>query len=128
MKRTRRILTRVLVVLVVVLLLATGGGIWFIRSPWPQTSGTIAIPGLAASVQVIRDKWGVPHIYAQNEHDLFMAQGYVHAQDRLWQMYFDHLTTKGLLSSVIGSPGLATDRFLRTIGLYRAAEQEWAHE
>ncbi|MBA3947798.1 MAG: penicillin acylase family protein, partial [Herpetosiphonaceae bacterium] len=59
---------------------------------------------------------------------LFMAQGYVHAQDRLWQMYFDHLTTKGLLSSVIGSPGLATDRFLRTIGLYRAAEQEWAHE
>ena len=81
---------------------------------------------LSAPVVVIRDKWGVPHIYAQNEHDLFFGQGYVHAQDRLWQMEFNRRVGRGTLSAILGEATLDTDRFLRTIGLRRAAEKDWA--
>ena len=58
------------------------------RRPFPQTAGTINLEGLQDEVRVLRDEWGVPHIYAQNQADLFFAQGYVHAQDRFWQ--FSH--------------------------------------
>ncbi|MFQ5814842.1 MAG: penicillin acylase family protein, partial [Anaerolineae bacterium] len=61
---------------------------WFIYRPLPRISGTVRVKGLRGKVEVIRDRWGIPHIYAENEEDLFFAQGYVHAQDRLWQMEF----------------------------------------
>jgi penicillin amidase len=101
-------------------------GIWFVRRPWPQVSGTVTISGLQSPVEIIRDEWGVPNIYAQNEHDLFFAQGYVHAQDRLWQMEFNRRIGNGTLSAALGEATLDTDRFLRTVGLRRAAEQDWA--
>ena len=90
-----RILT-VLVVIVIVLGLVAGGGFLYItRKPFPQISGTLRVAGLQNTVTVIRDKWGVPHIYADNPHDLFLAQGYVHAQDRLWQMEFNRRVGAG---------------------------------
>ena len=113
------------ILLVVVLLVLAGAGIWFVRRPWPQTSGTITLDGLSAPVEIIRDKDGVPHIYAQNERDLFFAQGYVHAQDRLWQMEFNRRIGSGTLSAVVGEGTLETDRFLRTVGLRRNAEHDW---
>jgi penicillin amidase len=76
-------------------------------------------------VEVVRDRWGIPHIYAQNEHDLFFAQGFVHAQDRLWQMEMNRRASSGRLSEIFGERTLGTDRFLRTFGLRRAAEEEW---
>jgi penicillin amidase len=112
--------------LVIVLVILAGVGTWFVRRPWPTVNGTLTISGLLAPVEVIRDEWGVPHIYAENEHDLFFAQGYVHAQDRLWQMEFNRRIGSGTLSAVLGEATLDTDRFLRTIGLRRAAEQDWA--
>ena len=69
-------------------------------------------------------KWGVPHIYAQNEHDLFFAQGYVHAQDRLFQMDTHRRVGAGRISEIAGPSGLATDRFARYFGWPRVAEAQ----
>jgi penicillin amidase len=55
----------------------------------PQVSGTLVVPGLHGPVQIYRDQWGVPHIFTEDEHDLFFADGYVQAQDRLWQIASD---------------------------------------
>lgn len=99
---------------------------WFVRRPWPETRGTLKLAGLSAPVEIIRDRWGVPHIYAQTQHDLVMAQGYVHAQDRLWQMEFNRRLACGTLSEILGKATLDADRFLRTIGLRRSAERDQA--
>jgi penicillin amidase len=113
------------ILLVVLAIVLAGTGIWFVRRPWPQVRGTVQVSGLSAPAEVIRDEWGVPHIYAENEHDLFFAQGYVHAQDRLWQMEFNRRIGSGTLSAVLGEATLETDLFLRTVGLRRAAERDW---
>lgn len=126
MKPVYRVLLVIGVGLVVIIVVLAGVITWFVRRPWPQISGTAAVSGLQAPVEIIRDPWGVPHIYAQNEHDLFFAQGYVHAQDRLWHMEFNRRIGNGTLSAALGDATLDTDRFLRTIGLRRAAEEDWA--
>ena len=126
MKRIRKVLIIIGLVLVVMTIVLAGVGTWFVRRPWSRVSGTVSVAGLSAPVEVIRDEWGVPHIYAENERDLFFAQGYVHAQDRLWQMEFSRRIGSGTLSAVLGEATLDTDLFLRTLGLRRAAEKDWA--
>jgi penicillin amidase len=95
-----------------------------LRRPLPRTSGRLALPGLIAPVQVLRDRWGVPHIYARNTIDLFVAQGYVHAQDRLWQMELQRRTGMGRLAEVFGPIALDTDRFVRVLGFNRVVRRE----
>ncbi|MGD8487475.1 MAG: penicillin acylase family protein [Anaerolineae bacterium] len=123
-----RLLSRIVfVVLVVVLLLGLllfGYAFLQTRLSWPKTQGTIAVEGLDDEVTVLRDSWGVPHIYAANEHDLFFAQGYVHAQDRFWQMEFWRRAGTGRLAEILGESALGSDRFIRTIGWHRTAAQE----
>jgi penicillin amidase len=126
MRRMGKVLTAIGIVLVIAVLILAAVGFWFVRRPWPQVKGAVAVSGLNAPVEMIRDEWGVPHIYAENEHDLFFAQGYAHAQDRLWQMEFNRRVGSGTLSEVLGEPTLDTDRFMRTLGLRRAAEKDWA--
>lgn len=92
----------------------------------PAVAGTAHIPSLHQPVEVYRDRWGVPHIYAGNVHDLFLAQGYVHAQDRFAQMEFSRRFTAGRLSEVFGAPIVEADRFVRTLGWSRVVEQEVA--
>jgi penicillin G amidase len=122
---------RLLVFLLVALgLLAVGGagtGAALVWRSFPTINGRLTVPGLGAPVEVIRDRWGVPHVYARSAHDLFFAQGYVHAQDRLWQMDFTRRVPSGRLSELFGEITLPSDRFLRTIGMRRAAEEERAH-
>jgi penicillin amidase len=110
-----------LLLLVAVAVFAT----WRVRHAWPQTDGTITAAGLTAPVEVRRDAWGVPQIYAQNEHDLFFAQGYTHAQDRLWQMEMNRHVSSGSLSQLFGKGTVSTDRYLRTLGMHRNAERNW---
>jgi penicillin amidase len=121
-------LKRVLVVLgslIVVLFVAVGGWFyWMSRRPWPQIDGTVQLGGLAAPVEILRDAWGVPHIYAENEQDLFFAQGYVHAQDRFYQMEFWRRIGQGRLSEMLGESVLENDRFIRTLGWWRTAQEE----
>lgn len=79
----------------------------------PQIDGTIDVPGLSGDVEVIRDPWGVPHIYADNMDDLFFAQGFVQAQDRLWQMDMWRRQGEGRLSEIFGPEMLEHDRAAR---------------
>ncbi|HJZ46875.1 MAG TPA: penicillin acylase family protein [Roseiflexaceae bacterium] len=95
-----------------------------LRRPLARTSGRLALPGLAAPVQILRDRWGVPHIYARNTIDLFTAQGYVHAQDRLWQMELQRRSGMGRLAEVFGPVALDTDRFMRVLGFNRVVRRE----
>ncbi|PFA67774.1 penicillin acylase family protein [Bacillus sp. AFS015802] len=95
---------------------------YYIDRSIPVTSGTISMSGLSQKVEVIRDKDGVPHIRAQNEKDLYMAQGYVQAQDRLFQMDLSRRQASGRLSEVVGEKAVDRDKFFRTFGLRRAAE------
>ncbi len=99
---------------------------WMSRKRLPRTQGELRLAGLHGPVEVIRDRWGVPHIYAQDAQDLFFAQGYVHAQDRLLQMDIARRLALGRLSELFGEMALETDRLVRTFGLGRIARQEWA--
>jgi penicillin amidase len=109
-----------------IILISLTGYYYFIRLPLPLTDGELRLKGLKAPVRVFRDEWGVPHIYAANRHDLFFAQGFVQAQDRLWQMETNRRVGAGRLSEVIGPEALETDKLLRTLGLMRAARREMA--
>lgn len=96
--------------------------VWYVRAVDPQVAGTLAVPGIDRDVEVVRDREGVPHIFARSEADAMAALGFAHAQDRLWQMEAQRRIAAGRLSEVVGSGGLELDRFLRTIGIRRAAE------
>lgn len=98
--------------------------LYWVTDSWPQQSGMILLPQLSDQVEVRRDAYGIPHIYASNSHDLFLAQGYIHAQDRFWQMDFWRHLGAGRLSELFGESQLKTDQFLRTLGWARIAEQE----
>jgi penicillin G amidase len=86
---------------------------------FPQLNGETSIPGLSGRVEVIRDQFGIPHLYAANEEDLLMAQGYVHAQDRLWQMETFRRVASGTLSEVGGREMVGLDHWMRLIGVSR---------
>jgi penicillin amidase len=96
------------------------------RRPLPRVEGTVELEGLEGRVRVRRDRWGVPHIEAEAAHDLYFAQGFVHGQDRLWQMDFYRRVVRGLVSEMAGPEGLPIDRLLRTLGVRRLAEREEA--
>jgi penicillin amidase len=106
--------------------LVAGGGYLWLRTSLPQTTGTINLAGLQRDVEIMRDEQGIPHIFAATETDSAFALGFVHAQDRLWQMEFTRRIGAGRLSEIIGHETVETDRFLRTLGLYRLAEQQAA--
>lgn len=127
-KLVRRILV-VLLVLVALLSIAAGGAAYeFTRAlppqSFPQINGELQVKGLDQAVDVIRDQAGIPHIYAATRHDLFFSQGYVHAQDRFWQMDFWRHIGSGRLSEMFGKSQLDTDIFLRRMGWARVAQQE----
>lgn len=107
------------VILVGLIFVVAGGGyLWFqltIKKSLPQTAGEVALVGLKEDVEIIRDTFGVPHIYAKNEPDLFFALGYAMAQDRLWQMEFHRRLGHGRLSEVLGEDLVKVDHFFRMI-------------
>jgi len=106
--------------------LLTLGTYWLLRQPRPRYQGRLILKGLSDSVEVLRDKWGVPHIYARSTHDLLFAQGFVHAQERLWQMDFNRRLVAGRLSEILGPVSLPLDRWIRTLTMRRVAEGEVA--
>jgi penicillin amidase len=99
---------------------------WIGRRRLPHIDGRLALPGPRGEIEILRDRWGVPHIFASDPHDLFFAQGFVHAQDRLWQMELNRRTATGRLSELFGPVALDTDRATRTFGFERIGRQDWA--
>ena len=88
----------------------------FFGASVPQREGTLAAPGLLAPVEIVRDRYGIPHVTAGNDHDLYFAQGFCHAQDRLFQMEVERRLARGELAEIFGEPALPADRFLRHLG------------
>ncbi|WP_425509061.1 penicillin acylase family protein [Virgibacillus doumboii] len=97
----------------------------YINRSLAQTEGTIKLPALQNEVTVITDDNGVPHITAENAHDLYMAQGYIQAQGRMFQMEMSRRQASGTLSEVVGEAAVETDKYFRTLGLRRAAEESY---
>ncbi|WP_191566050.1 penicillin acylase family protein [Metabacillus idriensis] len=97
----------------------------YIEKSLPKLSGDINVSGIKNAVEVTRDKNGVPHISTQSEQDLYIAQGYVQAQDRLFQMDLSRRQASGMLSEVVGEAAVDRDKFFRTLGLRRAAEASY---
>ncbi|WP_431221449.1 penicillin acylase family protein [Leifsonia xyli] len=114
----------VLAVLLVLVVIAGGVGVWTITRSFPQTSGTVDVPGLTKPVTVYRDSAGIPQLEASTADDLFRAQGFVHAQDRFWEMDFRRHVTAGRLSEMFGASQVPTDTFIRTLGWRTVAEEE----
>ncbi len=92
----------------------------------PGTKGTLKTEGISRPVEILRDRWGVPHIYAKNKEDLFFGQGFAHVQDRLWQMELTRRIALGRLSEIFGADALPADRIARTLGFGRCGEGDWA--
>ncbi|MFF4353260.1 penicillin acylase family protein [Streptomyces sp. NPDC001530] len=117
----------------IVLVLAIVGGVAFgaywsistVRASFPQTKGSITLDGLSGPVDVKRDGYGIPQIYASSDEDLFMAQGFVQAQDRFYEMDVRRHMTSGRLSEMFGKSQVENDEFLRTLGWDRVAKKEY---
>lgn len=112
------------IALATVLVVIAGTVIFVVRHSFPTYDGSIDLNGLDGDVNVVRDANGIPQIYADTPADLFAAQGYVSAQDRFFEMDFRRHVTSGRLSELFGKDALETDKFVRTLGWRRVAEQE----
>jgi penicillin amidase len=116
----RRVLGGVLLLVCVI----AGGGCLYLVSSLPQLDGRIAVHGLTGEVRIARDANGIPLITAATDPDAAFGLGFAHAQDRLFQMELQRRYGAGRLAEIFGSQALATDRQMRVLGLYRAAEAE----
>ena len=125
MRRHPRLFIAGAIVIVLVGTLITTWGFVFYR-PLPTVDGDQRLLGLHDRAEVLRDHYGVPHISAADDHDMLFLQGYVTAQDRLWQMDVYRRAAEGRLAEIFGQPALDSDKELRTIGLARAAKADLA--
>jgi penicillin amidase len=121
----RRAAGRLLPALVLIALAAALSGYAYVRRSLPLVDGRVSVSGLSAPVEIIRDRDAIPHIFAATTDAGLFGLGYVHAQDRLWQMEIQRRTGHGRLAEVFGRAALSQDRFLRTVGFGRAAQAAW---
>ncbi|MEP9362220.1 penicillin acylase family protein [Nocardioides sp. CN2-186] len=124
--RLVRISAYVAVALVLLLIACLVTAVVLVRRPFPQTTGTIDVPGLVGTVEVVRDAHGIPQLYGDSMDDLMRAQGYVHAQDRFFEMDVRRHATAGRLAEMFGEDALESDEYVRTMGWRRVAERELA--
>lgn len=122
----RKLLIWIAVSLLVILGTLVAGLLWYRSASQPQVNGSLQLSGLTAQVDIVRDAHGIPHLYAQSSADAYFALGFVHAQDRLWQLEMHRRISSGRMAEVLGEKALPTDRFLRTLGVRRNAEQIYA--
>ncbi len=132
--KIKRIIVISLIVVIVLAVVAAGGAAYYFKvylpntvaiQSFPQLDGKVQVNGLKDTVNIYRDEMGIPHIYASSVYDLFFAQGYVHAQDRFWQMDSWRHIGSGTLSEMFGKGQVETDTFLRTLGWEQTAAAEW---
>jgi penicillin G amidase len=119
----RRMLFGIAGTILVLLIVGVGAAYYLVTKSFPKTSGTEKVQGLQAAVQIYRDSYGVPHIFAASDHDGYYAIGYVHAQERLFQMELIRRAGMGRLSEILGEAALPADEMLRTLGLWRTAKK-----
>ena len=111
---------------VVALLAVIGGvGAGWVWTTLPEVKGSLDVRGLEAPVEILRDRAGVPHILAKSARDAYFALGFVHAQDRFWQMEAMRRLGAGRMAEVMGAEAVASDKWMRTLGLYKLAEKQF---
>src|SRR5512138_927760 len=134
MRKVGAFLMRGLIAIVILGLLLSAAGAFYFKSylpgtiapkSFPQIDGHITLDGLNGTVDIYRDKMGIPHIYATTADDLFFAQGYVHAQERFWQMDFYRHVGEGRTAEMFGKSSVDTDKFLTTLGWRKRSEEEY---
>jgi penicillin amidase len=123
----RRILVKTVAGLLLLAAVIVAGGYGYLRQSLPLIAGDVTVEGISAPLEIVRDADNVPHIFAATKADALYGLGYVHAQDRLWQMEFQRRVGHGRLSEIFGAATIPQDRFLRTVGFGRAAHSAWLH-
>lgn len=121
----RRLLATAVLAIAVLALASFAGMYVYLRQSLPVIDGTISLTGPDGLIDIVRDRDAVPHILATTKHDALFGLGYVHAQDRLWEMEFQRRVGMGRLSEIFGEVTVPQDRFLRTVGFGRAARRTW---
>ncbi len=111
--------------ILILAILVMAAGFFWLRSSLPRYSGSLAVPGLASEVRIVRDAAAAPHIFAASELDAWFAIGFVHAQDRLWQLDLFRRAGQGRLAEVLGSEALPLDRWTRGLGLHALGVAAW---
>ena len=89
----------------------------------PDYNKSVELPGIIDPIEIVRDTYNVPHIFGKNDTDIYFGLGYVHAQDRLWQLIVDRLTAQGRLSEIFGKQALPLDEFMRRLNIYSLAQK-----
>lgn len=125
-KRWRRISAGIAITILLIVLAAVAWIAHF-KASLPDYDGTVQVQGLSAPVRILRDGRAIPHIIAKSRADALFGLGYAAAQDRLWQMMFLRRVMQGRLAEIVGQAGVPADAFIRTLGLYRLAEQTVGH-
>ncbi|MBO9318733.1 MAG: penicillin acylase family protein, partial [Chloroflexus sp.] len=121
-----RIVSWTILLLIGILIIGGGGGYLWLRRSLPQTNGEIRVTGISGPITIVRDADDIPHITAATDADAVFGLGFVHAQERLWQMEVQRRIGHGRLSEIFGETTLRTDTFLRTLGVARAAQKALA--
>jgi len=121
------LLSRLFLFIVLPLIVAVFAVLYYFKTGLPVLDGAIVNSKINTELTIIRDQYGIPHVKAQNDHDAFFAVGYLHAQDRLWQMEMQRRLGSGQLSEVFGEASLSVDKYMRTLGLGLAAKSSWSH-
>jgi penicillin amidase len=125
-RRWRRVVAWTIAAVFLPVVLAIGGLALWLQLASPTTNGKLDLAGLRAAVEIRRDSNGIPFVRAANAHDLYFAQGFLHAQDRLLQMDMMRLTARGRLAEFLGTAALPSDRMMRALELARLAEESHA--
>src|SRR4051812_686914 len=118
-----RLLGKILVLVVLAIALAVTGVYVYLHESLPSIDGEVQAKGATAEIEIVRDAEGIAHLFAKSERDAWIAMGYVHAQDRLWQMEFQRRVGEGRLAEFLGERAYDTDVLMRTLGIARMAER-----
>jgi penicillin amidase len=122
----RRWIVRALAVFALLIALGAAAVFVYLRQSLPVMDGEARVAGISGPIEIVRDADAIPHVIAATKLDAMYGLGYVHAQDRLWQMEFQRRIGHGRLSEIFGEATVSQDRFLRTVGFGRAARSAWA--
>ncbi|MBI4595137.1 MAG: penicillin acylase family protein [Candidatus Tectomicrobia bacterium] len=127
MGRLKKLILSIIVALLVLFVIGISSSYYYLfKRVEPQISGNSYIKGITAPVRVLFDPYGIPHVYAENRQDLYFAQGFLHARERLWQMEVNRLLGQGRMAEVVGEKALELDYFYRLLGLMKAARKSFA--
>ena len=125
MRRIFRVIKWAVGLLIVAILAWVGVAYVTMQTTFPKIDGEVTVAGTSGPITIVRDANGIPHITAQSLEDSYFAVGYVQAQDRFWQMHMNRTIAAGRLSEILGGLGLGTDKFLRTLGVYKKAQSAY---